>query len=132
MKMMKRIALISLVLLALATTAGAVDYANPQSIAKGGSGKVSINLQNQDRDAKNGTLEVIGTDAAGSVIASFSQPVYIDGDSNKSVEFNFQAPQYATNLYWSAKVLAPASSDDHEDDHEDDDHHDDDDEHDDD
>lgn len=123
MKKLNLMATAILLVLALAFTAAAADYKNPQYINKGAKTQLQVHLQNVSRSFSAGTLILTGTDEAGSVVAQFSKQVYLRDGSSQSVAFDWQAPDYPTHLYWSAKVVANRSS--HEDDHhDDDDHHD--------
>jgi len=92
----------------------------------------SASVKNTTRNSVRAAVKLFGYDDAGMVIGHLCQEAWLGAGRTTSVKFAWQAPAYATGVYWSPKVdvngTCPniSSDDDHDDDDDDDDDHDDD------
>ena len=105
---------------------------------------VSALIENSHWDDIRAAVRMTGYDDAGNVVGHLCKEVRLESRRVTQVSYLWQAPNYETGLYWSAKVDVggyctnqESGGDDywhdhdeyddhHDDDHHDDDHHDDD------
>jgi len=96
----------------------------------------TASVENNTDNSVPAAVKLTGFDDRGTVIGHLCQQAWLSEGRTTDVDFSWQAPAYATGVYWTSKVEVngdcPNSNnstydDDHHDD--DDDHHDDDDDH---
>lgn len=120
MKALRSVMITTLMVFLFTAMAQAAPILVQKSIGMGQTTTVTVTVKNQGAATKAGTLEIIGTNEVGSKVASFTAPVYLYRGAMKNYSFQWQAPNYKTNLYWSAKVIDAQHYDN--DDHDDHDH----------
>jgi trans-2-enoyl-CoA reductase len=65
---------------------------------------VKAEIQNVTHNTVRAAVKLFGYDDAGTVIGHLCQETYLGADRTTTLEFNWQAPAYATGVYWSPKV----------------------------
>lgn len=65
---------------------------------------VKAEINNVTHNTVRAAVKLFGYDDAGTVIGHLCQETYLGADRTTTLEFNWQAPAYATGVYWSPKV----------------------------
>jgi hypothetical protein len=74
--------------------------------------EVEVEIRNYGPDAASGTVSLIGSDASGDVVASFSQEFTdLAVDTETEIEFDWKAPASPTVITWVAEVTAEGDTD---------------------
>ena len=86
---------------------------------------VSVDVQNNSRDKVRAAVKLSGYDSTGNSVGHLCREVRLKDRSVTTVEYSWNAPSYATGLYWSPKVEVGEScpGSEEEEDDEDDKHH---------
>jgi len=101
-------------------------------VYKNQSATVSAKIENNGSRSVPAAVKLTGYDDAGNVIGHLCQEAWLSSYRSTNLDFTWQAPSYATGVYWSSKVekygsCGTTTSDDDEHDEHDDYEHDDDD-----
>lgn len=116
-----------LILLALLFAFATVTLANAGTqVQQNQSTVIKASVKNTTQKSVMAAVKLTGYDDAGSVVGHLCQNVWLGEGRTRQLEFTWQAPGYATGLYWSSKIevntYCPSTTsrddDDHEDDHE--------------
>jgi len=65
---------------------------------------VKAQIENVTHNTVRAAVKLFGYDDAGTVIGHLCQETYLGAERITTLEFNWQAPAYATGVYWSPKV----------------------------
>lgn len=65
---------------------------------------VKADIQNTTNNSVRAAVKLIGYDDVGTIIGHLCQETYLGANGVSSLSFNWQAPAYATGVYWSSKV----------------------------
>lgn len=70
---------------------------------------VKAAIQNTTNTNVSAAVKLTGYDDVGTIIGHLCQETYLGANSTQSLSFNWQAPSYATGIYWSPKVVVGGS-----------------------
>jgi len=66
--------------------------------------QVQAAIQNTTNNSVSAAVKLTGYDDVGAIIGHLCQETYLGANRTSTLSFNWQAPSYATGVYWSSKV----------------------------
>lgn len=66
--------------------------------------QVKASVQNTTNSTVRAAVKLFGYDDVGTVIGHLCQEAYLAAGNTTTLDFAWQAPAYATGIYWSPKV----------------------------
>lgn len=94
---------VTLLALIFALTLGSVAQAGSQ-IQRNQIAQVKAAIENTTHSNVHAAVKLTGYDDSGTIVGHLCQETYLGAYSTNNLSFSWQAPSYATGIYWSSKV----------------------------